>query len=156
MKHLKLLLISLITIMWFAFLSFSNKTQDSKLGFFALNVANVDSSVVWYSKIFGLKENKNMNDEKAGYKVVILKNENFEVELVELTKNKGLKVKGSGEIMGLFKVGFYLRNVDPLLNSLKDNGAAVFGRVYSDAQTNKRNFLVKDIDGNLLQFFEID
>ena len=99
-----------------------------------------------------------MKDEGTGYRVVILESPNFSLELLQLNGSLKAKdlLKGKPEdtkIEGHFKIGFKVPDMDACLRYLKSLKIDV-PRVWQDANTGKRNFLITDPDGNLLQFFE--
>ena len=125
--------------------------------FTAVIVKNVDSAAEWYQSVFELKLNKNIDDPQNGFRVRILESPHFVVELIEnkswLDPNKILKDQPEGtRIEGFFKIGFKVSDMDACIARLKNLKISV-GRIYTDADK-KRNFLITDLDGNLIQFFE--
>jgi hypothetical protein len=126
--------------------------------FSSVIVNNIERSVLWYKSVFSLQVKSETNDVQNGYKVAILEGANFLVELLEL---KGslvpatlLEGKGDGtKIQGHFKLGFKVSDVDACLNRLSRLNIEV-PQVWEDKATKKRNFIIKDPDGNLIQFFD--
>jgi hypothetical protein len=55
-------------------------------------------------------------------------------------------------MQGHFKIGFRIADMDACLKHLVALKIIV-PQVWTDAKTKKRNFLIKDPDGNLVQFF---
>jgi len=96
-----------------------------------------------------------MKDENAGYNVMILESPTFVMELLELKKSYNPKEGKAADMraQGLFKFGFKIKNIDDCLSHLAKLKISV-PQVYTDSKTNKRNFLITDPDGNLIQFFE--
>lgn len=126
--------------------------------FSAVVVRNIDTSVSWYKSVFGLTVKQTMNDAGGGYKITILESPTYMLELLELKgsvpKTEALKSKAAGtETQGHFKVGFRVTNMDACLKHLASLKITV-PQVWTDDKTKKRNFLIPDPDGNLLQFFE--
>lgn len=126
--------------------------------FSAAVVKELAASVKWYQSVFDLKVKAEMNDPKESYRIAILESPNYMVELLELkgslTKEELLKDRGEGaEAQGHFKIGFKISDTEAWLKHLKNLGIDV-PQAWTDAKTGKKNFIVKDPDGNLIQFFE--
>lgn len=141
-------------------LSFASHGQSGPVltpSFSAVIVANMDTSSPWYQKVLSLGVKEKMTDPAGSYNVVILESATMTLELLELkgslSRKPILQDKGDVNIQGHFKVGFKTTDMDALLKHLKSLQVEV-PRVYSDAKTKKRNFLITDPDGNLIQFFE--
>jgi catechol 2,3-dioxygenase-like lactoylglutathione lyase family enzyme len=125
--------------------------------FTAVIVKNVDSSAEWYQSVFQLKLNKKIEDPQNGFRVRILESPHFVVELIEnkswLDPDKILKNQPEGtQIEGFFKIGFKVSDLDACIAHLKNLKISV-DRIYTDPDK-KRNFIINDPDGNLIQFFE--
>lgn len=126
--------------------------------FSAIIVKNVDTSSAWYQSVFNLKEKNRINDTERGFRVVTLESSSFLLELIEnkawLEQKKVLENKPDGtRIQGFFKIGFKVPDMDACLKKLADL-KIIPDRIYTDAETRKRNFLMEDPDKNLIQFFE--
>ncbi len=126
--------------------------------FSALIVNNVDSSTAWYQSVFDMKIKNRIDDTQNGFRVMILESSAFLLELIENKtwpdQKKLLEGKPEGtRIQGFFKIGFKVTDMDAclkMLTALK----MIPERIYTDSATKKRNFLINDPDGNLVQFFE--
>ncbi|MGZ8516074.1 MAG: VOC family protein, partial [Chitinophagaceae bacterium] len=126
--------------------------------FSAVIVNNVDSSATWYQSVFDLKIKNRINDTPNGFRVMILESSTFLLELIENRswpdQKKLLEGKPEGtRIQGFFKMGFKVPDMDACLKRLADL-RVIPGRIYTDSETKKRNFLINDPDGNLVQFFD--
>ena len=126
--------------------------------FSAVIVHDVDSSTAWYQSVFDLKVKNRINDVERGFRVTILESPTFLLELIENrswpAQKKLLADKPEGtRIEGFFKIGFKVPDVDAFLKHLADL-KIIPERIYTDSETKKRNFLINDPDGNLLQIFE--
>lgn len=124
----------------------------------AVVVSNIDTSVNWYKSVFGLKTKTTMNDPNNAYKVVILEGPNMMFELMQLQGSiaRGDVLRGKSEgtqVQGHFKIGFVVNDIDACLRHLKELKIDV-PRVWTDAASGKRNFLITDPDGNYIQFFD--
>ena len=126
--------------------------------FSAVIVNNVDSSEAWYQSVFDLKINNRINDTERGFRVMILESSTFLLELIENKswpdQKKILADKPAGtRIQGFFKIGFKVPDMDACIKHLA--GLKIIPeRIYTDSETKKKNFLISDPDGNLVQFFE--
>jgi len=126
--------------------------------FAAVIVHDVDSSAAWYQSVFDLKIQNRINDIERGFRVRILESPTFLLELIENkswpAQKQLLAEKPDGTRMeGFFKIGFQVPDMNACLKHLADL-KIIPERIYTDSATKKRNFLVNDPDGNLLQFFE--
>jgi len=126
--------------------------------FSAVIINNVDSSTAWYQSVFDLKIKNRINDTERGFRVTILESPMFLLELIENrswpAQKKLLADKPEGtRIEGFFKIGFHVPDMNACLKHLAAL-KIIPERIYTDPETKKRNFLVSDPDGNLLQFFE--
>ncbi len=126
--------------------------------FSAVIVHNIDSSTLWYQSVFDLKFRNRINDTARGFRVVIMESSTFLLELIEnksfLQQKKIVADKPEGtRIERFFKIGFNVPDMDSCLKHLA--GLKIIPeRIYKDSDTKKRNFLIEDPDGNLVQFFE--
>ncbi|HJS54362.1 MAG TPA: VOC family protein [Chitinophagaceae bacterium] len=124
--------------------------------FSAVIVKNIDSSVIWYETVLGLKA-RFLPDVPQGIKVAILESPDIVMEMIgniswpdskELLRGKPVGTR----IQGLFKIGFKVTAMDNFIEHLTKLNILIPG-IYKDA-SGKRNFLVEDPDKNLVQFFE--
>jgi len=150
----------LIVILFFLF-SFATNAQKVELkpAFTALVVANVDTSISWYSKVLNLKVRNRVDNAERGFKQVILQNPEIMIELVELNKaisqDSLLRQFPQGtRIIGINKFGFTVSDIDVMHKNLKSKKVSFFGQMVTDPISKKRTFLITDPDGNLVQFFE--
>lgn len=123
----------------------------------AVVVSDITKSVQWYQSVFGLREKTRMEDA-GNYKVVILEESNIMIELLELkgsvVRSSVLSAKPQGtEIQGHSKIFFTVTDIDQCLAHLKKLNINV-PQVWTDQTTKKRNFIIKDPDGNMIQFFD--
>jgi catechol 2,3-dioxygenase-like lactoylglutathione lyase family enzyme len=126
--------------------------------FAAVIVNNVDSSTAWYQSVFDMKIKNRIDDTQNGFRVMIMESSTFLLELIENKswpdQKKLLSGKPAGtRIQGFFKIGFTVPDMDACLKRLAAL-KIIPERIYTDADTKKRNFLINDPDGNLVQFFE--
>ncbi|MEZ5464624.1 MAG: VOC family protein [Lysobacteraceae bacterium] len=124
--------------------------------FFALSVADLDASVAWYAKMLDLKANP--VHDADGVRITLMTGERLVVELIEHKEAQGA---GDDEDTtrrylrhGLFKVGYYVDDLDAEVERLGEHGARFRGRVVTDELLRARTILVLDPEGNIVQLFE--
>jgi catechol 2,3-dioxygenase-like lactoylglutathione lyase family enzyme len=91
--------------------------------------------------------------------VALLRGRGLLIELVELAEAAPLEtrvpgLKGRYQVYGLFKAGFYVRDLDAEVARLKAKGVQFKGSLFEDPVARARSILVLDNDGNLIQLFE--
>lgn len=123
-------------------------------------VTDLGQAVRWYQSVFGLVVKEKMADDTGTYRIAVLESpeSNFQLELLELKdslpRKSLLEGKPEGtQIQGLFKYGFRVTDMDAWLRHFSDLKVQV-PHVWKDDVTKKRNFIISDPDGNLIQFFE--
>lgn len=131
---------------------------DPRPNFSAIIVHNMDSSLAWYQSVFGLKIKSQLDEPEGRFKVVNLECATFSIELIEkkasLAPTETLKNKTEGtSIPGFFKTGFKVSDLDVYIKHLSRLKIPV-GYIYTDVSSKKRNFLLNDPDGNVIQIFE--
>lgn len=124
----------------------------------AVIVTNIDTAVKWYQSIFDLPTVNKTVDPNGEYTVVILESPLMILELLQLKsalpKRPFLRDKPVGTHMtGHFKLAFRTTDMDQLLTQMKNAGITV-PRVWTNNETRKRNFIIEDPDGNILQFLD--
>ena len=138
-----------------------NAQNDIKVQpyFSAIMVSNAEQSSKWYGEIFGLTVRNRYDSKEGGYKQVIMHSPEMLIELIELqamvVRDSILnnRPKGTG-IIGFSKFGFIAPRFDELHQFLTDKKVTFAGRTVRDNVSGKRTFLIRDLDNNLLQFFE--
>jgi catechol 2,3-dioxygenase-like lactoylglutathione lyase family enzyme len=126
--------------------------------FSGIVVSDADSSAKWYQSLLGLKEKEKMLDPAGSYKVIILESPKMLLELLELKGSLHRKniLEGKQEgirIQGHLKIGFKVADIDEWLKHLSSFKVNV-PQVWTNPTTKKRNFIISDPDGNLVQFFD--
>ena len=143
------------------FLSFGQRKNLSNPEpyFSAIIVNDIERSITWYTKNFGLKVlNKTVSQER-GFKQANLTSKGLLIELIEINAsaqpNKLLeKYPKKTKIDGFFKFGFLVSNFDKWVTQLKLNEVKFNGSVVTDNLTGKKMLLINDPDGNRIQLFE--
>ena len=137
----------------------TEKKQAVSPYFSALIVTNIDSAVHWYTTYLPLNVRNRVDNAERGFKQVILENDGMLLELVELKSvllpSKALESLPQGtRLVGYFKVGFSVADFDTWHQELEKKQVQFYGSTFTDPISGQRSFLVKDPDGNTVQFFE--
>ena len=125
--------------------------------FFAISVPNLETSLKWYTENLDLTPVRLPASPKV--KVALLKGQGLLVELVEHAEAFDLEARlpGVGEhhlVHGLFKVGFFVEDLNATVGRLKKRGVRFKGSVFTDDVANARSILLLDNNGNMIQLFE--
>ena len=131
---------------------------DLKPYFSAVIVSNIDSSLVWYQSVLGLKIRNLINTPERGSRIAILESSRILLELIEVKSSLSTKkiLENKPErtyIQGFSKIGFLVSNIEDCLKHLAVLKITV-PQVWTDTVSKKRNFLINDPDRNLIQFFD--
>lgn len=136
-----------------------NIPSDPEAYFSALIVDNIEHSITWYTNTIGF-ETLNKNEfPDAGFKQANLKRGNVLIELIELDTAISAKeaipnYNSKTRLIGFFKIGFLISDFDQWMDYLKKQNVEFHGSVVNQPESDKRMVIVKDPDGNRIQFFE--
>jgi Glyoxalase/Bleomycin resistance protein/Dioxygenase superfamily len=125
--------------------------------FFALSVADLEASIQWYSDTLQLTPTRLPPSPQT--KVALLQGGGLIVELVEHSEAFDLETR-LPELRkrylahGLFKVGFFVSDLDATVERLKSRGATFKGKLFTDEVLGARSILLLDNSQNIIQLFE--
>jgi len=130
-----------------------------KAYFSAIIVNNMDTSLQWYTKIFGCQKINLIHLEERGLKQANLQCGNALLELIEIKGSMDpstiLKSKPQGtKLKGFFKFGFEVEDFDGWMSHLEQFKAHIHGSAVTDPNSGKRIVVLLDPDGNRIQLFE--
>jgi catechol 2,3-dioxygenase-like lactoylglutathione lyase family enzyme len=128
-------------------------------GFVALTVPDLDKATKWYVEKLGLQIVKKATmraDSKAA--VTVLQANGFTVELMWLVGATPLSrvaphLKGAQDIHGILKAGIFVDDLDATHDALQSGNVEMAFETFFDPSMNCRMFAIRDINGNILQFF---
>ncbi len=127
--------------------------------FSAFIVKDMDTSISWYSEMFGFNIIDKREFPESGFKQANLSRGTVIIELIEL--NSALSPKdvipnynSKTRLIGFFKIGFLISDFDEFIDHLTKNNAEFHGKVVVDKESGKRMVIVKDPDENRIQLFE--
>jgi catechol 2,3-dioxygenase-like lactoylglutathione lyase family enzyme len=123
--------------------------------FIALVVTNLDASLEWYKSNLDLHLIKRGKSPRVAAETAVLGGHNIFVELIHYTDRSLAKreVNDSAPVAGPVKSGAIVDSLgfDSLAKHIQNHGIDV--RSFEDEEMRCRTFIVRDADGNLIQFF---
>ncbi len=125
----------------------------------SVSVANADSSAQWYVDKLDFDLDKTMVDTAYGVRVAFLKKDDFHLELIETPGAKPLQsydpvLKNPYLSYGYRKLGFLVPDVVAVFALLRSRHCNIMMSVYDDQVFRVKYFFVRDVDGNVIQFFQ--
>lgn len=131
----------------------------------ALFVEDIDHSLKWYQEKLKFNVEKEVEAyPDHGLKIAFLESNGFHFEIIEKTNSFTQSEAIPSEnkyIGGIFKLGFQTNALEDLYAHLKSSGSVEFVTGINDLPENeipinwpKKYFLIKDPDGNFIQFFD--
>jgi catechol 2,3-dioxygenase-like lactoylglutathione lyase family enzyme len=129
----------------------------TKGAFLAASVADVDASARWYSERLGLRVVM-QTPKRDGTRMVALEGGGLLVELIEDDAASPLrqaapKIALDYRVHGIFKAGVVVDDWDRLVAGLKARGVPIAIGPFPATAEQRSNLLVRDHDGNFIQFF---
>lgn len=130
-----------------------------RASFAALIVSDFEASLNWYNQILGFKILNQNEIRSRSIKQANLQRGAFYLELISIensiSANKILKKQPDKSLVhGFFKLGFSVGNLELWAEQLEDLGVEIQGKIVYDKNRNKKMFIIKDPEGNRIQFFE--
>ena len=123
----------------------------------ALSTPDVARATKWYEEKLGFYAVKAGRMGK-GLQFSLLRHEDNVVELIQNPQAQPLEkavpgIKEPFEVYGIFKLGFTVRKFDQVFGELKRRGVKVDFEVTQLNDLGMRAFGIRDVVGNLIQFF---
>ena len=131
--------------------------QQVSGAFLAVSVKDLNASVSWYAAAFDLKVVMS-SGEAGSAQVKVLEGNGLIVELIQLPSAVPLAkaapaVKDKQSLHGLFKAGAIVADFDRLVATLRARRVEIAYGPFPRRDTQRANVIVRDNEGNLLQFF---
>lgn len=118
--------------------------------FFSVQVENVDDASPWYSRLFLLQELAALDAEDGRYRIRILSGSDLSIELIERRGSRAL----APEHRGFFKTGIFVDDIEAAHVWVTSHGVELDARVVADSLLNVWTFVMRDPEGNRVQFFQ--
>jgi catechol 2,3-dioxygenase-like lactoylglutathione lyase family enzyme len=125
--------------------------------FFALSVPDLKASTQWYEQKLGLKVVMTA-PKKDGVAVAVLEGGGLIVELIERDGAVPLSKAAPGAkdntyLQGIFKAGVIVDDFGKTVGTLKSRGVEIAYGPFPARADQRANIIVRDNNGNLIQFF---
>ena len=118
--------------------------------FFAVQVEDVDDTGPWYSRLFLLPELASIDTEDGRYRIRILSGNGLTIEVIERRDSRA----PDPDHRGLFKTGVFVDDIEAAHAWVGQQGAQPDVRIVADSLLLARTFVLRDPEGNRIQFFE--
>jgi catechol 2,3-dioxygenase-like lactoylglutathione lyase family enzyme len=137
-------------------------SKSIKPSLIAISVANVDETANWYQDNLGFVVKEKKNFPQHSLRIAFLELNGFEIELVEDKKSVSLaaiqkhlpEADDETKIQGFVKLAFTVEDVEALAIRLKSKGVRFqMDLTKSNRKEGERSFIVRDNNGNWIQFF---
>jgi len=124
-------------------------------------VSDIDKSSRWYAKVFDMKLTKELSfPEYDSLKINFLEGNDFRIEMIE--KNTAFSITeyvsdynlNDKPLIGFFKIAFLVPDIQRIYDQLKTFNVEVLYEITEDTQFDSKFFIIKDLDGNLIQFIQ--
>jgi len=120
--------------------------------FFALSVPDARASAKWYQEKLGLAVVMDPPKQDRT-KVVVLEGGGLIVELIQDDDAAAPAARGGIQVHGIVKAGVVVADFDATLATLRQRKAEIAYGPYPAGKGQRANAIVRDGDGNLIQFF---
>jgi catechol 2,3-dioxygenase-like lactoylglutathione lyase family enzyme len=122
--------------------------------FIGLSVPDAPAAASWYQKAFGVSVLHEIKDPDGQAHVFILGSDTL---LIELLQHRDAKPPDAAAheskylVHGVFKVGFYVADLDKAVVHLRGLGAEFVTNIVDNREQRLRFVLVRDLNGNVIQ-----
>lgn len=132
-----------------------NQLPTTNGAFSAISVYDIDKAIAWYKQYLGFQlESQGANEHRKG---ALLTRPGAILEICEFVGATSREAIQPGleshQLFGIFKLGFTTDNLDDTFTFLEAEGANIFFPIV-EASDGNRTFGIKDIEGNIIQFFD--
>ena len=123
---------------------------------FGITVTDAEKTAQWYEAMLGLVRRKTATFPKG--KVIILGSPDLEVEVIQhessVDARKQLNISEDYLKRGIFKIGFYVDDLDAAVTRLKERKVHFYMEKGYDDELRLRFAIITDVDGNTIQLFQ--
>lgn len=150
----------IITCLFF-FLFYFGYGQTLKPYAYGIVVSDIEKSSTWYAKVLDMKLTKELSfPEYDSLKISFLEGHDFRVELIEkktsfsITKYVSNYSVNDKPLIGFSKIAFLVPDILTFYDRLKTFDVEVLYEITEDPQFNSKYFIIRDLDGNIIQFIQ--
>lgn len=134
-----------------------NYSLQTEGQFIGISVKDGGKTSDWYQKVFGLSLLERIVQPDSSAITHILKGDKLVIELVQQRNSESkndYKRLPDFAWRGIFKVGIYVKDIDALVSHLAALNITLFIPLRTDTKFKIKYFMMRDCEGNLLQFFQ--
>ncbi len=135
----------------------AGSAAEIERAFFALSVSDLDRVAAWYVEYLGFVVELRREGDGAVPAGMILSRDGALLELLEFSDAQSRAEwklpEEAGLVHGILKIGFEVRDIDPLYALAQRRGLQVFFPLVRPEGSRRRTFGLVDPDGNIVQFF---
>ena len=151
LQGMRRIVVGLCATWLFATAAFSADLPATNGAFYALSVSNLATAVDWYENQLGFEVVSTSENESR--KGALLSRPGVLLELAEFADAAARHpAVQSHQLYGIFKLGFVTDDIDATFAALSSSGVDVFFPIV-EASDGQRTFGIRDMDGNIVQFF---
>lgn len=151
----------IIPLFLFVFMTSCLFAQSIKPHTIGIVVTDIEKSTKWYEDVLELKLYKEMSfPEYDSLNINFLKGNGFQLELMEKKTSFSINKYVPGynlndkPLLGFSKVAFTVADIEQLYDRLKKKNVTEVLGITEDKEFNSRYFIIRDLDGNILQFIQ--
>jgi len=122
-----------------------------------ISVPDLEASIKWYKEMLGFSLEKRMEIKELNAKIAFLYNDNFRIELFEVTGAESLQEARRHPDLdlkthGIKHLAYEVENVSVFIGELKKRGVDIAMDV--NKMENKEMAFIRDNSGNLIEIVE--
>jgi len=151
-----------LPIILFIIYSVSLNGQSIKPYTIGIVVSDVEKATKWYEDVLELTLHKELTFPKYdSLKINFLQGKYLQLELMEKKTSFSIEKYVSNyslndkPLIGFSKIAFSVPNITQLYERIKKLSVTEVLGITEDKEFNSRYFIIKDLDGNLIQFIEL-
>ena len=124
----------------------------------ALMVPDAVESARWYEENLGFSKVRTSDEPNGVSRIILLEQEGAMLEIMQVHDSyafDSVSKKPHNRLEGIQKFGFLVEKgvFDRIHQGLEEKRASFVGGVFTDTGMKMRTFIVRDHDGNMVQFF---
>ena len=124
----------------------------------ALMVPDAAESARWYEENLGFSKVRTSDEPHGVSRIILLEQEGAILEIMQVHDSFALdsvSKKPRNRLQGIQKFGFLVDKdvFDRIHRNLEEKKASFVGGLFTDAGMKMRTFIVRDHDGNMVQFY---
>src|ERR1700749_1757912 len=127
----------------------------AKGAFIAIVVTDLDASVQWYQSNLGLRVIKSGRSARVPAQTVVLGGHGMFIELIHHDGKPQRRLDNEASVPRLIKAGMILSGQDFEALAKYFGQRDIEAEIFADKEMKARSFLIRDGEGNLIQFFTL-